>query len=67
MKVRSPGAVARSVVRGIEKDRLVVTADPSTAVLARASGLLGPYLRASFDRHVRKADRATGRRSDSVD
>ena len=67
VKVRSPGAVARSVVRGIEKDRLVVTADPSTAVLARASGLLGPYLRASFDRHVRKADRATGRRSDSVD
>ena len=67
VKVRSPRAVARSVVRGIEKDRLVVTADPSTAVLARASGLLGPYLRASFDRHVRKADRATGRRSDSVD
>jgi 3-dehydrosphinganine reductase len=56
VKVRSPAAVAASLVRGIEKDRLVVTADPGTAILARAAGLLGPYLRASFDRHVRKAD-----------
>ncbi len=56
VKVRSASTVAHAIVRGIEKDRLVVTADPGTAVLARAAGLLGPYLRASFDRHVRRAD-----------
>ena len=60
VKVRSARSVARAIVRGIEKDRLVVTADPGTAVLARAAGLLGPYLRASFDRQVRKADRGDG-------
>ncbi len=56
VKVRPAGTVARAIVRGIEHDRLVITADPGTAVLARAAGLLGPYLRASFDRHVRRAD-----------
>jgi 3-dehydrosphinganine reductase len=55
VKVRSAAAVAAAIVRGIERDRLVVTADPGTAILARAAGLLGPYLRASFDRHVRRA------------
>jgi len=55
IKVRSPQAVARAIVRGIERDRLVITADASTAILARAAGLLGPYLRSSFDRHVRRA------------
>ena len=55
VKVRSPVAVAQAMVRGIERDRLVITADPSTALLARAAGLLGPYLRASFDRHVRRS------------
>jgi 3-dehydrosphinganine reductase len=55
VKVRSANTVARAIVRGIEHDRLVITADPGTAVLARAAGLLGPYLRASFDRHVRRA------------
>jgi 3-dehydrosphinganine reductase len=55
VKVRSASTVARAIVRGVEHDRLMITADPGTAVLARASGLLGPYLRASFDRHVRRA------------
>jgi 3-dehydrosphinganine reductase len=55
MKVRSPQTVARAIVRGIERNRLVITADSGTALLARAAGLLGPYLRASFDRHVRRA------------
>jgi 3-dehydrosphinganine reductase len=55
VKVRSPATVAAAMVRGIERDRLVITADPGTAVLARAAGLLGPYLRSSFDRHVRRA------------
>jgi 3-dehydrosphinganine reductase len=55
VKVRPASAVARSMVRGVERDRLVITADPGTAVLARAAGMLGPYLRTSFDRHVRRA------------
>ncbi len=58
IKTRSAESVARSIVRGIERDRLVVTSDPSTAMLARASGLVGPYVRRSMDRHVRKASRA---------
>jgi 3-dehydrosphinganine reductase len=63
VKVRSPATVARAIVRGVERNRLVITADPGTAVLARAAGLLGPYLRASFDRHVRRAG-SPGRRRD---
>ena len=34
--------MAQAIVRGIEKDRLVITADTQTAALARAAGLLGP-------------------------
>jgi 3-dehydrosphinganine reductase len=55
VKVRSASAVAAAMIRGVEHDRLVITADPGTAVLARAAGLLAPYLRVSFDRHVRRA------------
>lgn len=55
VKVRSPEAVAAAMIRGVERDQLVITADPGTAVLARAAGLLGPFLRVSFDRHVRRA------------
>jgi 3-dehydrosphinganine reductase len=58
IKVRSPDAVAKSIVRGIERDRLVVTADPSSAMLARAAGIVGPLLRGTMDRHVRKASPA---------
>jgi len=60
VKVRPADDVARAMVRGIERDRLVITADPGTAVLARASGMLGPYLRTSFDRHVRRAHASSG-------
>lgn len=60
VKVRSPQSVAQAIVRGIERDRLVITADRGTALLARAAGLLGPYLRASFDRHVRRARGSSG-------
>jgi 3-dehydrosphinganine reductase len=56
IKVRSADAVARSMVRGIERDRLVITADRSTAMLARVGGLLGPAVRATMDRHVRRAN-----------
>jgi 3-dehydrosphinganine reductase len=58
VKVRAPETVARAMIRGIERDRLVVTADTGTAILARASGMLAPFLRASFDRHVRRAGSA---------
>jgi len=63
IKVRSPASVAGAIVRGIERDRLVITADPSTRLLARASGLLGPMVRRSMDRHVRRADDGRARRS----
>jgi 3-dehydrosphinganine reductase len=46
--------VAQAIVRGIDAERLVITADLQTAVLARAAGLLAPYLRFTMDRSVRK-------------
>jgi hypothetical protein len=49
--------VGRAIVRGIEKDRLVITADAQTAALARGAGLLGPVVRWSMDRQVGKARR----------
>jgi 3-dehydrosphinganine reductase len=55
VKVRSADAVGRAIVRGIERDRLVVTADPTTAMLARGAGILGPIVRSTMDRHVRKS------------
>jgi 3-dehydrosphinganine reductase len=58
IKPRDAGHVARAIVKGIEKDRLVITADTQTAALARAAGLLGPYVRATMDRTVRKMRQA---------
>jgi 3-dehydrosphinganine reductase len=57
IKPRAADHVARAIVAGIEKDRLVITADVQTAALARAAGLLGPYLRRTMDRQVRKTRR----------
>ena len=57
IKPREAEHVARAIVRGIEKDRLVITADTQTAALARAAGLLGPYVRWSMDRQVGKVRR----------
>lgn len=57
IKVRSAEAVGKGIVAGIERDRLVITFDGSTAALARIGGLLGPVVRATMDRHVRRADR----------
>jgi 3-dehydrosphinganine reductase len=51
---READVVARAIVSGIERDRLVITADVQTAALARAAGLLGPYVRWSMDRAIRK-------------
>ena len=49
---RSAASVAAAIVKGIESDRLVITADPATATLARAGGVMGPALRRWLDRHV---------------
>lgn len=57
IKVRSADQVAKRIVSGIERNRLVITFDASTAALARIGGLLGPVVRATMDRHVRRADR----------
>lgn len=57
IRVRSADEVARAMVKGIERNRLWVTADLGGAALVRLSGLLGPYVRWSMDRHVRKAER----------
>jgi 3-dehydrosphinganine reductase len=57
IKPREAVDVARAIVRGIEKDRLVITADAQTAALARGAGLLGPYVRWSMDRQIGKARR----------
>jgi 3-dehydrosphinganine reductase len=54
IKTRDAVAVAGAIVRGIERDRLVITADVQTAALARAAGILGPYVRWSMDRTVRR-------------
>jgi 3-dehydrosphinganine reductase len=52
--------VARAIVRGIERDRLVITADFQTSALTRAAGLLGPYVRHTMDRTVRKVRKERG-------
>ena len=58
IKPKEAADVARAIVQGIEKDRLVITADVQTAALARAAGVLGPYVRWSMDRTVRKVRRS---------
>ena len=60
IRPRAPQTVAAAIVRGIERDRLVITADAQTAVLARTAGVLGPYVRWSTDRTVRRARRGGG-------
>ncbi len=57
IKPRDVERVAHAIVHGIERNRLVITADAQTAALARASGLLGPYLRRTMDRKVRQVRR----------
>lgn len=49
-----PEQVARAVVAGIEKDRRTITADAGSAVMARAASVVGPAVRASMRRTVRK-------------
>ncbi len=60
IRPRAARTVATAIVRGIERDRLVITADAQTMALARAAGLLGPYVRWSLDRAVRRVQGAGG-------
>jgi len=53
IKPRTADAVADAIVRGIERNRIVITADPQTAALFRAGGLVAPVLNAAFDRKAR--------------
>jgi 3-dehydrosphinganine reductase len=63
IKPRHPDAVARAVLRGVERRRFLITADPQTATLARAAGLLSPVLHRVFDRTVRTVQRESGNSS----
>ena len=49
---RPASAVARAIVKGIERNRLVITADATTAALARTGGLAAPVLHPFLDRHL---------------
>ncbi len=57
IKPRDADDVAHAIVRGIEKDRLVITVDALTAALTLGAGPLGPYVRWNMDRTVRKVRR----------
>ena len=57
---RSAAAVGRTIVRGIERDRLVITSDPTTAVLVRAGALLRPLVDRHLDRLARRAGHGPG-------
>jgi 3-dehydrosphinganine reductase len=57
IKPRDPNDVARAVLRGVDRGRFVITADPQTTLLARAGGLLAPALHRMFDRTVAKVQR----------
>jgi 3-dehydrosphinganine reductase len=60
IKPRDPDQIARAIVRGIERDHLVITADFQTAALARAARLWDPYVRFTTDRTVRRVRRSRG-------
>ena len=49
----SPDAVAEAIVRGIERDRLHITAEWQTRLLARLTDLHGPILRRTLRRRLR--------------
>jgi 3-dehydrosphinganine reductase len=60
IKPRSADVVGRAIVEAIAKDKLTITADAQSAVLARAIGIVGPVVRASMDATVRKVQRGAG-------
>ena len=60
IKPREADDIARVMVRGIERDHLVITADFQTAALARAARLWDPYVRFTTDRTVRRVRKSRG-------
>jgi len=50
---KSAEHVAEAILSGIERDRLIITADAMTAALARGAGVMGPLVRTLMDRDVR--------------
>ena len=57
IKPISSERMAAAIVRGIESDRLWITADALTAALVRGVGVLHPLLRALQDRDIRSVSR----------
>lgn len=55
IKPLSAERVARSIVRGIERERFLITADAQTKLLARLTGVAPGLLQGMFDRTVRRA------------
>lgn len=51
----SANRVANAIVRGVERDRLHITAEWQTHVLARLADLHGPLLRATLRRRLRRS------------
>lgn len=49
--------MAERIVAGIERSRFLIFADPTTAVLSRTAGLIGPVLRRQMDRTAARAGR----------
>jgi len=60
IKPRDADEIARAIVHGIERNRLVITADFQTAALARAARLWDPYVRFTTDRTVRRVRKSRG-------
>jgi 3-dehydrosphinganine reductase len=50
--------VGEAIARGVERNRLTITCDPQSAVLARGIGVAGPVVRWFMDRTVRQVQRA---------
>jgi 3-dehydrosphinganine reductase len=57
IKPKLPEEIGAGIVRGIEKDRHVITFDPQTALLARGGGLVAPIAYRLMDREVRRTPR----------
>jgi 3-dehydrosphinganine reductase len=57
IKPKLPEEIGAGLVRGIEKDRHVITFDPQTALLAHGGGLVAPIAYRLMDREVRRTPR----------
>jgi 3-dehydrosphinganine reductase len=57
IKPRLAEEIGAGLVRGIERDRHVITFDPQTALLARGGGLVAPIAYRLMGREVRKVTR----------